>query len=312
MATIRKRGRSWQAQIRLTGFPVLSKSFRSKQTADAWVRQTEAALEREGLRIDLGRLKESTVGDLLRRYALEVSPSKKSADREAFFLAELGRSPMACLRLDRVRSEHVAAYRDQRLRAIKPASVCRELALLRHVFEVARRDWGFPLGVNPAKEIRFPRLPAHRARRPTTLELERLLELAKRSRNKLLAPAIVLALETGMRRGEMLAARWSELDWEKATLLLPVTKNGHPRQVPLSRMAMATLSALPRLEDKIVPLTPTAVRLAWTRLTKKALVADLHFHDLRHEAISRFFEKGLSIAEVAMISSSIRRLVIRK
>ncbi|MCP4316243.1 MAG: site-specific integrase [Hyphomicrobiales bacterium] len=84
---------------------------------------------------------------------------------------------------------------------------------------------------------------------------------------------------------------------------LPYAKNGHARTIPLSPRAVELLSALDRSDDgRVFPLSAYAVRHAWERLTKRAGINDLHFHDLRHEAISRFFEKGLSVAEVALIS----------
>jgi integrase len=106
-----------------------------------------------------------------------------------------------------------------------------------------------------------------------------------------------------MRRGELLNLRWSDIDLQNRTLHIPQTKNGHARTIPVSYKAIEVLSGLDREGgDQVFPLSAYAVRHAWNRLTKRAGIADLHFHDLRHEAISRFFEKGLSVAEVALIS----------
>ncbi len=107
---------------------------------------------------------------------------------------------------------------------------------------------------------------------------------------------------TGMRRGELLRAQWADIDPQKRILHVPMTKNGHPRTIPLSSAALKIIDALPRNNDRLFALSANAVRLAWGRLAKRAGVVDLHFHDLRHEAISRFFEKGLSVPEVALIS----------
>ena len=106
-----------------------------------------------------------------------------------------------------------------------------------------------------------------------------------------------------MRRGELLSARWQHFDLEKRTLLIPMTKNGHPRKVPLDAAALAAIERLPRSDDgRLLPLSDEAVKLAWKRLIKRARIVDFHFHDLRHEAISRFFERGLTVPEVALIS----------
>jgi len=121
-----------------------------------------------------------------------------------------------------------------------------------------------------------------------------------------MAAAIELALETGMRRSELLGGRWSHVDLARRTWFLPQTKNGRSRTVPLSPRALAILESLiyPALDHgtPIIGMTPNALRLTWERLCKRTGVRDLHFHDLRHEAISRFFERGLSVPEVATIS----------
>ena len=109
-------------------------------------------------------------------------------------------------------------------------------------------------------------------------------------------------MATGMRLGELLRARWSDIDRDKRTLHIPETKNGHPRAIPLSSEALRIIDGVTQKNDLLFPLTANAVKLAWRRLAKRAKLGDLHFHDLRHEAISRFFEKGLTVPEVALIS----------
>ena len=120
-------------------------------------------------------------------------------------------------------------------------------------------------------------------------------------------PLIRLAIETAMRRGELLAMEWEHIDFESRTTLIPVTKNGHSRTIPLTGEAVTILKKLQimkRTEDKFVfpGVTGNAADHAWDRIIVRANIQDLHFHDLRHEAISRFFEKGLSLPEVALIS----------
>lgn len=133
-------------------------------------------------------------------------------------------------------------------------------------------------------------------------ELASLLKSAAQCRNPLMAPLFRFALETGMRRGELVNIRWDQIDTTKRTLHIPVTKNGHPRTIPLSSTALDILKDIPRNDPRVFPLTLNAVKLAWKRLAERAGAADLHFHDLRHEAVSSFFEKGLSVPEVALIS----------
>jgi integrase len=105
-----------------------------------------------------------------------------------------------------------------------------------------------------------------------------------------------------MRRGELLAMRWSDVDLRGRKVKVTRTKNGHPRSVPLTVKATETFTSIEEKGDCVFPITANAARLAWERLKRRAGVTNLRFHDLRHEAISRFFEKGLNVPEVALIS----------
>ena len=105
-----------------------------------------------------------------------------------------------------------------------------------------------------------------------------------------------------MRRSEILSLTWENVDIQNGTCYLPMTKNGSPRTVPLTSKALRIAKSLPQNSELVFPISSNAVRLSWDRLRSRAGINDLRFHDLRHEAISRFFERGLSIAEVALIS----------
>jgi integrase len=127
-----------------------------------------------------------------------------------------------------------------------------------------------------------------------------------RCRNPFVRFLVQLALETAMRRGEILNMRWRDVSVEKRTLHIPVTKSGYARTIPLSGAALALLRKLnERGHDRakrVLPITENAAKMAWKRLVKRAGLVNLRFHHLRHEAISRFFEKGLNVPEVALIS----------
>jgi integrase len=105
-----------------------------------------------------------------------------------------------------------------------------------------------------------------------------------------------------MRRGELVGLCWKDVNFEQEVLLIREAKNDFPRTIPLTRFATEILEALPDKEGYVPPTTGNAIRQAWVRLKKRTGVTDLRFHDLRHEAISRFFEYGLSLPEVALIS----------
>ncbi|WP_246731115.1 site-specific integrase [Methylobacterium sp. 2A] len=117
-----------------------------------------------------------------------------------------------------------------------------------------------------------------------------------------LRPFIILAIETGMRRGELLALQWSDIDFFSRLAVVEVSKNGHGRTVPLTPKAIEILIELPRRGKNVFPVKANAVRLAWERLRKRAGLEEVKMHSMRHEAISRMFEIGLTIPEVSVIS----------
>ena len=159
------------------------------------------------------------------------------------------------------------------------------------------------LDKNPADSVKKPASNPARERRLSCEELQRLISASSKTRNTHVLPMIMFAIETGMRRGEILGLEWTLVNFNKRVALLPMTKNGTSREVPLSSKAIAILEEqMVKLNHVPFPTTDNAFRLAWDRLRKRAGISDLKFHDLRHEAISRFIEKGLSISEVATIS----------
>ena len=114
---------------------------------------------------------------------------------------------------------------------------------------------------------------------------------------------IIFAIETAMRRGEILALGWSEVNLERRSVTILESKNGHSRTIPLTPTAYALMHSLDRGEDdRVFPVTKNALKMAWGRMMTLADIDDLRFHDLRHEAVSRFFEMGLTVPEVASIS----------
>jgi integrase len=302
MATIRKRGSSWQAQVRRQGHAPVSHSFRRKPDAATWARRMEADLERSDLPVDRRRLRTTTLSSLLARYRDEITPTKRGALQERYRISQLLAHRIGALPLEKLTPAAIASYRDERLQHVKGVTLRRELALLRHVIEIARKEWDFPIA-NPVAPVKLPVLPVPRTRRLATSELDAILEDVERSGRSLLRSVVLFAIETGLRRSELINVEWSHVDVEHRTLLVPHSKNGHSRVIPLSSCALSILSEIEvGGVRRVFPISANAVRLAWERLKRRVGINDLHFHDLRHEAISRFFEKGLSVPEVALIS----------
>jgi integrase len=302
MATIRKRRDKWQVQIRRTGQRPISKSFNVRRDALEWSRDAERQADRGDLPKDPKVLRQLTLAQLVVRYRDSISIHKVGYENECIVLNAFLRHPICGRALAQLRTEDFAEYRDERLRTIKSTTLQRQLSPIHNAFEVAREDWGLPIKVNPLSSLQLRSNQSARERRLLPGEQERLFAATTERRNRLITPIVVFALATAMRRGEILAMEWSHIDLRQRTLLIPETKNGDSRTIPLGRHAIAVLKLLPRTEEKVFPMSANALRLSWVRLTKRAGLKNLHFHDLRHEAISRFFELGLSVPEVALIS----------
>lgn len=302
MATFRKRGNKWQAQVRRSGHSPVSRSFLHRTDAERWARSKELDLDRTLLPSDPRILSRFTLGDLVRRYMDTVTPRKRRHEIERIELKAFLRYPICSKKLSELRTADFAEYRDIRLKQIKPASLKRSLAPIRHLFRIAGEEWGLPINESPLAKLRLNAPDKPRDRRLRAGEYEKLLVAAQATRNEHILPIIQLALETGMRRGELLAIERHDIDLDQRLLRIPQTKNGHSRMIPLSLKAMALLRGYEGVEGKLFPLSGNAFKLCWTRLRKRAGLPDIRFHDLRHEAISCFFEKGLTIPEAALIS----------
>ncbi len=300
MATIRKHRNKWQVQVRLKGHPPLSKTFLKRSDALYWARKTESAIQRGDLKPGQTSAQGVTLRDLLRRYRDSITVKKRWASNERYQVEALMRERFASQEIANFNPASLAAYRDKRAAKFSASTVNHELQILSHTFKLATQEWGYVVP-NPVANIRRVKADRSRDRRLSDAELAEIRIAAARCRNKTVMPVVLFALETGMRRGEILNVEWPHVDWEKRTLSIPLTKTDVPRTIPLSTSAIAILK---NQRDKRRPfgITVQAFRLSWERLLRRTTIKDLHFHDLRHEAISRFFERGLSVPEVALIS----------
>lgn len=303
MATVTKRATGYQVQIRRRGYPCLSKMFDSKREAESWARHYEAEMDK-GLFLDRSEADRTTLAELLERYLIEVTPHKKSASTEQRRIERfLREESLAKYKTTALTGKLIAAYRDKRLGEVTGSSVNRDLSIISHVLNTAIKEWGLHI-TNPVPLIRKPKENSQRERRLLADEESRLLtEIDSKTNNPWLKPIVIFAIETGMRRSEILSLEWANVDPTRRVARLLDTKNGEGRSVPLSARAVQVLEVLPRsIDGQVFPVSAESVKLAFVRAVKRAGISDLHFHDLRHEAVSRLFEKGLNVMEVASIS----------
>jgi integrase len=298
MASIAKRANSWQVQIRKQGYQTISKSFSKKADADIWARITESEMDR-GVFIDRSEAERTTLSEILTRYLREVSIHKLGFKPEQSRINGLLNHPFSSRFLATLKSSDFATYREDRLRLVTGTTVNKELNLIAKIIDTARRDWSINMD-NPVRVIRRPKNNQPRDRRLKEGELELILDTTK---SEQLSHIILFAIETAMRRGEICKAQWSHLDLSKRILKIPQTKTGVPRTIPLSSKAIEVLLALPNESNSyIFNIQPDSITQAFERACLRANIIDLNYHDLRHESVSRLFELGLSLPEVAAIS----------
>jgi integrase len=303
MAHIAKRrltgGRlSWDATVRVRGYPTRCQAFRTKLEAENWAARTEAAAQ--GRTLALGHT--LTLADLLG--AVEPRLRSPLAAALAYWRAELGH-----LRVRDVTPALLAEHRDRLLGAptrshghkrTKPrsaATVRMYLATLSAVFKIGVRELRW-CDHNPVRDIAFPTPAAGRTRFLSDQERTDLLAACKASDALLLYPLVLFLLTCGCRRGEAYALRWANVDLVRRWAIFPTTKNGDARGVPLVPAVVAELAKLPRVNEFVFPEDVTR---AWRTALARANLADFRMHDLRHSAASTLVQAGANLAEVAQL-----------
>ncbi len=200
MANLRNRNGKWQVQVRRNGHAPRAKSFINKADAQKWARRVEAELDTAVVSYDPRVLDRTTVGELLTRYRETVTVNKRGEASERKRIDLFLRQPWANQPLSKVTPQVFSRFRDQRLKAVRPATVLRDLGLLRAIFEVARQEWDYPFPENPIAKVKKPKAPNGRERRLQDGELDLLLRASDDNRTEWLRPGIVFAVETGTGR----------------------------------------------------------------------------------------------------------------
>lgn len=328
MASIRKRGNKWQARVSVKFVGSADKSFLTRADAEAWAKIVESEMVR-GVFIKQTVAERTSLADALDRYEKEITPSKRGANQEKHRIRVWKADPLAKKSLASLRGVDFAKWRDNRTKAVKPATIRHDLEVISNLFNIARIEWGMDGLANPIEGIRLPSIRNARNRVFYSGEEGQLLaaiepaprnesgQWGKSCRSDYMKPLVQLALETAMRRGELLSLRWENINIDDRFAFLPMTKNGDPRSIPLSSAASELLSSLGKKCNGLVfeGVTSNAVKLGFTRAVQRArrtyvenggedprMLIDLHFHDLRHVAITRLAEKLPNVIELSAVT----------
>lgn len=317
MASFRKRANGrWQAQVRRRGSALESATFDTKTAALRWARRIEGEID-EGRALGRGRVT-GTVGQLLDRYELASTKARPWGRSKHGVLSQLRRG-LGDLPLRQLTSDAILAHARRRREAgAGPVTIGLELSLLGSILRSAAGLLGAHLTDEPIKAARVSLknagLLGRSVERTRRVDQKTLGVLCAHFRNK--ARQIVPCAEitefgvaTGMRLGEIVRIRWADLDGR--TVLIrdrkdPRRKLGNHERVPLLAVsgydALAIIQRQPRVDDRIFPYSASTVSTVFARACGALDIVDLRFHDLRHEALSRMFEAGMAIEEVAVLS----------
>lgn len=332
MATIQKRGRSWRVQVRRNG-EKFSATFYTKSEAEDWaiVKESEVirkvALLPDDATNSAGSCKievsatpsvsakvehDATVADAFRRYQNEVSINKRGCRWESIRFASLIRDyPVFKRPIASITAADIADWRDERARCVAPATVNRDLCLISSVFTRAMKEWRMGITVNPCSLVTKPRKSRPRTQRISKSEREKIIEKLgwdgssrPRTPGQWVGFAFYLALETAMRKGEILSLQWRNIDFDARHAHLEITKNGDERYVPLSKAAMALLEILGKREPnaRVVPMHSGYFNSLFCRAKAAAGLSHIHFHDSRREAATTMAPKLTNVLELAAIT----------
>lgn len=303
MATIQPVDGRWRAQVRRKGHKAISKRFRTKAAAEAWARGVEDAMERGEFSAAHGLTVKQAVGKFIEESRKPVSKTKRAN------LMQWANGTAGAVLLAEVTAADVIAH--CQARTAGPATLAMEVAFLREVLEYARVAWQAKVG-DPVKEARptlkRQRLVAkskERERRPTPDELTRLRTYLSANKRMPMADLMDFAIATAMRLGELARITWADYDEAKGLMLIrerkhPVTKKDE--WVPILPDAKAVLARQKRTHERVWPYHPDSISRAFLAACNALGIADLRWHDLRHEGTSRLFEHGYQIQEVALVT----------
>ena len=301
MASISKKSGKWLVQIRRSFHKPIYKVFVSKYDAQKWARETERLIEM-GQFVDTSEANKTTLRQLIERYFREVSSKKRSKSDKYLVRQILVHTSLVDKPLTHVSSSDIAEFRDERLKTISPSSVNRELSIISDTIRKATTEWNCYIAENPVKPALRLKENPKRIRRLKANEYEQLMQSCKSNR-AFWCPVIDFAIHSAMRRGELLNMTWSMVDMDKKYISLPpeITKTEKGRNVPLQPRALEILRSIPRsLDGKVFPIGIKNFERSWRAICRRAGIKGLRFHDLKREAVSRLFEKGLSVSEVQL------------
>ena len=289
-----------------------AETFDRKQAANAWIVKREAELKAPG---GLERKEDPTLSAVIDRYIAEFK--NVVLGTKAQVLKAIKSSYLGEKKCSDITSHTLVSFARDLTQSVEPQTCGNYFSHLSSIFTVARPAWGYPLSrqafddaVTVIKKLGLIRKAVERTRRPTIEELDRLMEHFGRIRDHRpssipMQKIVTFALFSTRRQEEITLLRWDDLDGDRILvrdMKHPGDKKGNNVYCELTPEALAIINSMPREGERIFPYSTDAISTAFTRACKILGIADLRFHDLRHEGISRLFEVGRTIPQAAAVS----------
>ena len=299
MATFRKRLGKWEVRVRKLNNKTISKTFIEKADANRWAQEVETKIEK-GLYEDLSQANQITLRELLQQYSKEVSSQKIGYPQEKYKIAKLCKNPIASLKLARVTPLQLRKFQDSCSLIYNPSTTNKYITLISVSIKFGRQMLGIFLPNNPCDFIKRLKEPEFEGQIIEPEEEQLLLQESVSSKANWLKLAIILGLDCGMRRGEIIKLRREDVDFINATAKLRDTKNGTTRNVGLSPRAIEEMRKLPiNIDGRVISCTNGENFLHFYQQLQKWTGVKKTFHTTRHTFASRCAMNGWSIAEIS-------------
>ena len=300
MATINKYRNKYKVSIRRKFHKPIYKTFSRYEDAKSWASDSERKLEK-GFYEDLTEANKTSLADVLERYGKEKVPEKKSQDTPLYMIKKISKHDIGKLSLTNLTTFKLIKYRDEIASVRTKSTANKYITLISVALKTAINEWGIYLPKNPAFHV--PRLEEKRkiTRILVNGEYDRLLTHAASSKLHFLKAMIIVAYETGARRGELIKLTDKNTNWEKSTALLVDTKTNTDRVIGLSPRALEALKSVPpTISGQFFPVkSKEQFRFYWNQCKRNAGIVDLKFHSLRHTFVTLKLEQNWSIAEIS-------------
>ena len=299
MASIYKRNGKWRVEIRKIGSKGIHKSFIVKDEAIRFARETEVKIEK-GLYQDLTLAKTTILKDVLAQYRDRVSINKKGYDQERYKINKIIRSDISDKTLSQLTPLVLFEYIEQQKKLYTASTINKSITIINLALNFAERFLGISLNKNPLKFIKRLKESQFVGQVIEPNEEALLLKHAEFSKLYWLKTAIILGIDCGLRRGEILKLKAEDVNFKNNTAVLKDTKNGETREIGLSSRAILELKKLPvSIDGKLFPCKRLDTFTFYYNQLKKWSGVKKRFHDTRHTFASRSTTSGWSITEIA-------------